>query len=114
MSTRITDEYLRKIIRTLKQSAVKHRGDTRPGKPRAMRDRKRFPERHHNARTAFRATSESLPAAPVTAIFMPLLVINDRKSKTSKLAGKKWRATSARHLKLRYRPVRRGLVVVVN
>jgi hypothetical protein len=34
MSIRITDEYLRKIIRTLKQSAVKHRGDTRPGKRR--------------------------------------------------------------------------------
>ena len=34
MSTRITDEYLRKIIRTLKQSAVKHRGDTRPGRKR--------------------------------------------------------------------------------
>src|ERR1019366_4848994 len=34
MSTRITDEYLRKIIRTLKQSAVKHRSDTRPGKRR--------------------------------------------------------------------------------
>ena len=34
MSTRITDEYLRKIINTLKQSAVKHRGDTRPGKRR--------------------------------------------------------------------------------
>ena len=34
MSTRITDEYLRKIIRTLKQSAVKHRGDTKPGKRR--------------------------------------------------------------------------------
>jgi hypothetical protein len=34
MSTRITDEYLRKIINTLKQSASKHRGDTRPGKRR--------------------------------------------------------------------------------
>ena len=34
MSTRITDEYLRKIIETLKQSASKHRGDTRPGKRR--------------------------------------------------------------------------------
>src|SRR5450756_720771 len=34
MSTNITDEYLRKIINTLKQSAVKHRGDTRPGKRR--------------------------------------------------------------------------------
>jgi hypothetical protein len=34
MSTRITDEYLRKIINTLKQSAVKHRSDTRPGKRR--------------------------------------------------------------------------------
>jgi hypothetical protein len=34
MSTRITDEYLRKIIRTLKKSAAKHRGDTRPGKRR--------------------------------------------------------------------------------
>src|SRR5450830_2188191 len=34
MSTRITDEYLRKIIRTLKKSATKHRGDTRPGKRR--------------------------------------------------------------------------------
>jgi hypothetical protein len=34
MSTRITDEYLRKIIRTLKNSAAKHRGDTRPGKRR--------------------------------------------------------------------------------
>jgi hypothetical protein len=34
MSTRITDEYLRKIISTLKQSAVKHRGDTRPGRRR--------------------------------------------------------------------------------
>jgi hypothetical protein len=34
MSTRITDEYLRKIIETLKQSASKHRGDTRPGRRR--------------------------------------------------------------------------------
>src|SRR5450759_5252212 len=34
MSTRITDEYLQKIIRTLKNSAAKHRGDTRPGKRR--------------------------------------------------------------------------------
>jgi hypothetical protein len=34
MRTRITDEYLRKIINTLKQSASKHRGDTRPGKRR--------------------------------------------------------------------------------
>jgi hypothetical protein len=34
MSTRITDEYLRKIVNTLKQSASKHRGDTRPGKRR--------------------------------------------------------------------------------
>jgi hypothetical protein len=30
----LTDKYLRKIINTLKQSAVKHRGDTRPGKRR--------------------------------------------------------------------------------
>ena len=30
----LTDEYLRKIIRTLKKSAAKHRGDTRPGKRR--------------------------------------------------------------------------------
>jgi hypothetical protein len=34
MRTRITDEYLRKIINTLKQSAAKHRGDTRPGRRR--------------------------------------------------------------------------------
>ena len=34
MSTNITDEYLRKIINTLKQSAAKHRSDTRPGKRR--------------------------------------------------------------------------------
>jgi hypothetical protein len=34
MSTRINDKYLRKIIRTLKKSAAKHRGDTRPGKRR--------------------------------------------------------------------------------
>ena len=34
MSTRITDEYLRKIIKTLKQSASKHRSDIRPGKRR--------------------------------------------------------------------------------
>jgi hypothetical protein len=34
MSTRITDKYLRKIIRTLKQSAAKHRADIRPGKRR--------------------------------------------------------------------------------
>jgi hypothetical protein len=34
MSTKITDEYLRKIINILKQSASKHRGDTRPGKRR--------------------------------------------------------------------------------
>jgi hypothetical protein len=34
MSTRITDEYLRKIIRTLKLSAAKHRSDIRPGKRR--------------------------------------------------------------------------------
>jgi hypothetical protein len=34
MSTNITDEYLRKIIRTLKKSAVKHRSDIRPGKRR--------------------------------------------------------------------------------
>jgi hypothetical protein len=34
MNTNITDEYLRKIINTLKKSAVKHRGDTRPGKRR--------------------------------------------------------------------------------
>src|SRR5450759_3506020 len=34
MSTNITDEYLRKIIRTLKQSAMKHRSDIRPGKRR--------------------------------------------------------------------------------
>ena len=30
----LTDKYLRKIINTLKQSAVKHRSDTRPGKRR--------------------------------------------------------------------------------
>ena len=30
----LTDKYLRKIIRTLKQSASKHRGDIRPGKRR--------------------------------------------------------------------------------
>jgi hypothetical protein len=30
----LTDEYLRKIINTLKQSAVKHRSDIRPGKRR--------------------------------------------------------------------------------
>ena len=30
----LTDKYLRKIIRTLKKSAAKHRGDTRPGKRR--------------------------------------------------------------------------------
>jgi hypothetical protein len=30
----LTDKYLLKIIRTLKQSAAKHRGDTRPGKRR--------------------------------------------------------------------------------
>src|SRR5674476_147613 len=30
----LTDKYLRKIIRTLKISASKHRGDTRPGKRR--------------------------------------------------------------------------------
>jgi hypothetical protein len=34
MSTRITDEYLQKIIRTLKKSASKHRNDTRPGRRR--------------------------------------------------------------------------------
>jgi hypothetical protein len=34
MSTRTTDEYLRKIIRTLKESASKHRSDIRPGKRR--------------------------------------------------------------------------------
>ena len=34
MSTRITDEYLRKIIRTLKKSAARHRSDIRPGKRR--------------------------------------------------------------------------------
>ena len=34
MSTRITDKYLQEIIRTLKKSASKHRGDTRPGKRR--------------------------------------------------------------------------------
>ena len=34
MSTRITDEYLRKIINTLKQSATKHRTDIRPGRRR--------------------------------------------------------------------------------
>jgi hypothetical protein len=34
MSTRITDKYLRKIIRTLKKSAKKHRADIRPGKRR--------------------------------------------------------------------------------
>jgi hypothetical protein len=34
MSTKITDEYLRKIINTLKQSASKNRGDIRPGKRR--------------------------------------------------------------------------------
>jgi hypothetical protein len=30
----LTDKYLRKIIRTLKKSAAKHRGDTRPGRRR--------------------------------------------------------------------------------
>jgi hypothetical protein len=30
----LTDKYLRKIINTLKQSAVKHRGDIRPGRRR--------------------------------------------------------------------------------
>src|SRR5450759_4875719 len=30
----LTDKYLRKIINTLKKSAVKHRSDTRPGKRR--------------------------------------------------------------------------------
>ena len=34
MSTKITDKYLRKIIRALKKSAAKHRGDIRPGKRR--------------------------------------------------------------------------------
>jgi hypothetical protein len=34
MSTRITDEYLRKIIRTLKKSAARHRSEIRPGKRR--------------------------------------------------------------------------------
>ena len=34
MSTKITDEYLRKIIRTLKKSAARHRSDIRPGKRR--------------------------------------------------------------------------------
>jgi hypothetical protein len=34
MTQTIDDKYLRKIIRTLKQSAVKHRGDIRPGKRR--------------------------------------------------------------------------------
>ena len=34
MSTRINDKYLRKIIRTLKKSASKNRGDIRPGKRR--------------------------------------------------------------------------------
>ena len=34
MSTNITDEYLRKIIETLRKSAVKHRSDIRPGKRR--------------------------------------------------------------------------------
>ena len=34
MSTRTTDEYLRKIIRTLKKSAARHRSDIRPGKRR--------------------------------------------------------------------------------
>ena len=34
MSQTITDEYLRKIIKTLKQSAIKHRGDIRPGRRR--------------------------------------------------------------------------------
>jgi hypothetical protein len=34
MTQTINDKYLRKIIETLKQSASKHRGDTRPGKRR--------------------------------------------------------------------------------
>ena len=34
MSTRITDKYLGKIIRNLKQSSLKHRGDIRPGRRR--------------------------------------------------------------------------------
>jgi hypothetical protein len=34
MSTKINDEYLRKIIKTLKKSASKHRSDIRPGKRR--------------------------------------------------------------------------------
>jgi len=34
MTQTIDDKYLRKIINALKQSAVKHRGDTRPGKRR--------------------------------------------------------------------------------
>ena len=34
MSTKITDEYLRKIIRTLKKSAARHRSNIRPGKRR--------------------------------------------------------------------------------
>jgi hypothetical protein len=34
MSTNITDKYLRKIIRTLKKSAAKHRSDIRPGRRR--------------------------------------------------------------------------------
>lgn len=34
MSNNITDEYPRKIIKTLKKSAAKHRGDIRPGKRR--------------------------------------------------------------------------------
>ena len=34
MSQTINDEYLRKIIKTLKQSALKHRADIRPGRRR--------------------------------------------------------------------------------
>ena len=34
MSTKITDEYLQGIIKTLKKSAAKHRNDTRPGRRR--------------------------------------------------------------------------------
>ena len=34
MSTKITDQYLREIIRTLRKSAKKHRDDTRPGRRR--------------------------------------------------------------------------------
>ena len=34
MSTKITDEYLQKTIRTLKKSASKHRNDNRPGRRR--------------------------------------------------------------------------------